>query len=30
MGNAYPFIVGLKWLVAERERERERESGLKS
>ena len=25
MGNAYPFIVGLKWLVAERERERERE-----
>ena len=30
MGNAYPFIVGLKWLVAVRERERERESGLKS
>ena len=26
MGNAYPFIVGLKWLVAVRERERERES----
>ena len=25
MGNAYPFIVGLKWLVAVRERERERE-----
>ena len=23
MGNAYPFIVGLKWLVAVRERERE-------
>ena len=22
MGNAYPFIVGLKWLVAVRERVR--------
>ena len=26
MGNAYLFIVGLKWLAAVRERERERES----
>ena len=30
MGNAYPFIVGLKWLVGCCVREKERGLGLKS